>query len=442
MTVIDDGQRFVLSLGKEYKMLPEILLFILMMGIMIVGSMFKKVPMSLILIIAAVVGALCAGLGFPVRAMIEGTQQFFSLMLVVATGMLFMGILKANGALDALATLIVKAFYRWPVVMLSFMMLLIMLPGMLTGSAPAAVLSTGMLCVPIFLKLGIPKEETGAIVALGALYGMIAPPINVPAMIISTGVYMPYEGFAGILCAITIPLAIFSVLFIGKKFVKKIDPVHTLEGIDPAPKGKEFTIHLPMLFIIIAMVISRMFPTVIPDIGTSGIFFIGTIIACFTGKRINVLKASKDAMVGAIDVLALFAAVGVLISIFAMNGVRGLMVYVSLSMTGALIYLAMAVSVPILSGPLMPFGAAAVLGVPFIMATSNLNSIMVTSGLTMLMGIGALMPPTAISGQFAQQAVGIEKYGSMIKKCIVPIIVTIIVSVLVIVFAQQLGQIF
>lgn len=425
-------------------MTKEILLFVVMMAIMVLGSIIKKpkIPMAIVLLISAAAGALFAGYGIPARIMIEGTQQFFQLSLVVATGMLFMGVLKANGALDALATVIVRAFWRSPVVLLIFMMFLIMLPGMLTGSAPAAVLSTGALCIPIFIKLGIPKEETGAIVAMGGIYGMIAPPINVPAMIIATGVYMPYTGFAGILCAITFPLAIFTVLFLGKKYVKKVDPDHVLEHVEAAPKGKEFIIHIPMLFIIVAMSLSRMFPTVIPDIGTSGIFFIGTILAFFTGKKINVLKACKDSMVGAIDVLALFAAVGTLISVFAMNGVRGLMVYVSMSMTGVLMYLAIAVFVPVLSGPLMPFGAAAVLGVPFIMALSNLDSIMVTSGLTMLMGVGALVPPTAISGQFAQKAAGVESYGKMVKKAIVPIVLTEIVSVLVIVFAEQLGQIF
>lgn len=423
-------------------MIKEILLFALMMGIMIVGAAYKKIPMSVVLIIAAIVGAVLGGSGFPARAMIEGSQQFFQLSLVVATGMLFMGMLKANGALDALATIIVRVFYKQPVIMLSFMMVLIMLPGMLTGSAPAAVLSTGMLCIPIFLKLGIPKEETGAIVAMGALYGMIAPPINVPAMIISTGVYMPYQGFGGILSAITFPLAILTVILVGKKFVKVVDPDLTLEGIEAAPKNKEFIIHLPMLFIIVAMTVSRLFPTVIPDIGTSGIFFLGSIIAMFTGRKFNVLVAAKDAMNGAVDVLALFAAVGVLISIFAMNGVRGLMVYTSLSMTGVWMYLAIALSVPLLSGPLMPFGAAAVLGVPFIMALSNLNAIMVTAGLTMLMGIGALVPPTAISGQFAQKSAGVSSYVGMLKKVWIPIVITIVVSVLVIVFADPIGKLF
>ena len=197
-----------------------------------------------------------------------------------------------------------------------------------------------------------------------------------------------------------------------------------------------------MLFVIFAMAISRLFPTVIPDIGTSGIFFLGTLIALFTGRKYNVLQAAKESIAGAIDVLAIFAAVGVLISIFAMNGVRGLMVYTSLSLTGVWMYLAIAISVPVLSGPLMPFGAAAVLGVPFIMALSNYNAIIVTSGLTMLRGIGALVPPTAISGQFAQRAAGIENYGAMIKKAWLPIILTIIVSVLVIVFAEPIGKIF
>lgn len=422
----------------------EIILFAVMLAIMILGSLIKKpkIPGSMVLLLAALAGAIVGGCGIPARIMIEGTQQFFQLSLVVATGMLFMGILKINGALDALATLIVRTFYKSRVLLLSLMMGLIMLPGMLTGSAPAAVLTTGTLCMPIFLKLGIPKEETGGIIAMGGLLGMIAPPINVPAMIICTGVYMPFQGFGAILCVMTIPLALFTVLFMGMKHVNSINPDLALEGIEAAPKGKEFVIHIPMIFVILAMTVSRLFPTVIPDIGTSGIFFLGAIIALFTGKKINILKACKDSMINAIDVLALFAAVGVLISIFAMNGVRGLMVYVCMSMTGVLMYLAMAVLVPVLSGPLMPFGAAAVLGVPFIMSLSNLDAIMVSSGLSLLMGVGALMPPTAISGQFAQKSLGIQSYGAMIKKTVVPIIATLAVSILVIIFAEPLGQIF
>ena len=427
-------------------MVKEILLFALMIGIMIAGSFVKikgkKLPTSVVLLVAAFAGSLASGAGLPARILIEGTQQFFQLSLVVATGMLFMGILKENGALDALVYIIVKAFYKVKVLLLILIMGLIMMPGMLTGSAPAAVLSTGVLCLPILKKIGIPDEKAAGIIAMGAIYGMAAPPINVPAMTIATGVYMPFQGFGGILCAITIPLAIFTVLFLGLKHVKTIDIEHVLADVQPAPKGKGFIIHIPMIFLILAMGISRAFPADIPDIGTSGIFVIATIIALFTGNKIHILKACKNALQGSIDVLALFAIVGTLISVFAMNGVRGLMVYTCMGMTGVLLYVAMGIGVPVLSGPLMPFGAAAVLGVPFVMALSNLDSIIVTSALSTLMALGALMPPTAISGQFAAQAAGIKKYGSMIKTLIVPIILTVIVCVLVVVFAVPLARIF
>ncbi len=427
-------------------MVKEILLFAVMIGIMVAGSFVKikgnKLPTSIVLLIAALAGAIFSGAGVPARILIEGTQQFFQLSLVVATGMMFMGILKANGALDALVYLIVKTFYKVKVLLLILIMALIMMPGMLTGSAPAAVLSTGVLCLPILKKIGIPDEEAAGIIAMGAIYGMAAPPINVPAMTIATGVYMPFQGFGGILCAITFPLAIFTVLFLGLRHVKTIDINHVLDGVEKAPKGKGFIIHIPMIFLILAMGISRAFPADIPDIGTSGIFVLATIIAFFTGKKINILKACREALVGSIDVLALFAMVGTLISVFAMNGVRGLMVYACMGMTGVLLYVAMAVGIPVLSGPLMPFGAAAVLGVPFVMALSNLDSIIVTSALSTLMALGALMPPTAISGQFAAKAAGIESYTSMIKKLIVPIILTAVVCVLVVVFAVPLAKIF
>lgn len=52
-------------------------------------------------------------------------------------------------------------------------MLMVMFPGMVTGSSTAAVLSSGALAAPVLLLLGIPKAQTGAIM------GMAAPPVNI-----------------------------------------------------------------------------------------------------------------------------------------------------------------------------------------------------------------------------------------------------------------------
>ena len=81
--------------------------------------------------------------------------------------------------------------------MLILLMLIIMFPGMITGSSTAAVLSAGAIVAPILLMMGIPAPQTGAILAVGAIMGMAAPPVNIPAMLIAGGVDMPYIGFEG-----------------------------------------------------------------------------------------------------------------------------------------------------------------------------------------------------------------------------------------------------
>jgi GntP family gluconate:H+ symporter len=419
-----------------------IIILAAMSVILIAGSFFKKVPMALFLVLAAVVGALIGGFGLPIRHLVEGTQVFLYLMLIVAAGMLFMDVIKASGALDALTRVIVQALHRQPALLLSLLMVLIMLPAMLTGSAPAAVLSTGVLVAPILIRLGIPKAETAAILAMGSIYGLVAPPINVPAMIIATGVYMPYEGFFPILLALTLPLAIFTVLFLGRKYVKTVDVEEVVRDLAPPPPKRTLIIHIPLLAVLVLMVAIRSFPEVIPDLGTPLVFLIGTILGLFTGKRFNVLKVAKESMANAVTILSLFAAVGILIQILTLTGVRGLLVLASLSMGGALLYVAIAVSTILLGGPLMPFGVSAVLGIPFVLAFMDKNTIVVTSAISLIIGVGCLIPPTAIGGLFAARVVGVEKYSQVLAKTLVPALATIAVGVGVLAFAGPLGRIF
>lgn len=405
-----------------------------MIFVLAAGSVFfKKIPMAALLIISGAVGAAVGQFGFPLRHFVEGSQLFLMLMLTVATGMLFMSVLKENGALDLLTRDIVKVFYKSPTLLLIFLMFLIMLPAMLSGSAPASVLSTGVLVAPILLKLHIPKIETASIIAMGSLYGMIAPPINVPAMLIGTGVYMPYEGFAVPLLVLTVPLSIFSVLYLGRRFITTIDRDDILEGIPLDREVKEgIIIHTPLIFVIAFMLLKSYFPQI--DTGTPLVFFAGTLIALFTGKRINFLRTAKKSMTGAVEIMALFAAVGVLIQVMAMTGARGLMVIAALSLSGILLYAAIAVISPVVGGLLMPFGAAGVLGIPLVMAFSNQDAIWITSALTLLLGIGALLPPTAVSGLFAAQVLKVDKYSDILKRCVLPAVLSLIAGTAVLMF--------
>lgn len=405
------------------------MLFVLAAG----GIFLKKLPMAAVLVISGIVGAAVGNFGFPLRHFAEGSQLFLMLMLTVATGMLFMSVLKENGELDLLTREIVRIFYKSPTLLLIFLMFLIMLPAMLSGSAPASVLSTGVLVAPILLKLNIPKVETASIIAMGSLYGMIAPPINVPAMLIGTGVYMPYEGFTIPLLILTVPLAIFSVLYLGRRFITTIDKDEILKDIQIDKEVKSgIVIHLPLFFVITLMLLKSYFPQI--DTGTPLVFFMGTLIALFTGKKINFLQTAKKSMTGATEIMALFAAVGMVIQVMAMTGARGLMVVAALSLSGILLYASIAVISPLVGGLLMPFGAAGVLGIPLVMAFSNQDAIWITSALTLLLGVGALVPPTAVSGLFASQVLKVDKYSDIVKKCALPAVLSLILGTAVLIF--------
>jgi hypothetical protein len=97
----------------------------------------------------------------------------------------------------------------------------------------------------------------------------------------------------------------------------------------------------------------------------------------------------------------------------------------------------MATSIP-LFGAVSAFGAASVLGVPFLLALLGQNEIMVGSALSLLAGLGDLMPPTALAGIFAAQVVGEENYFRVLRHCIVPAVVTAAWAVVVILNANTI----
>lgn len=405
-------------------------------------SITKKVSVPVNLILTAMVGALVGGFGIPLRHLIEGSLLFLYLMLTIVTGMVFMGHLKESGALEALNRAIIVRFARHPWILLSLLMVVIMFPAMLTGSGPAAVLSTGALVAPILFRLGLSAAETAAIIALGATFGIAAPPVNVPAMIICTGVYMPYNGFDLPLLVLTLPVAVFSVLYVARRKLRRgaWDAEDLLKGVEAADHKVSPLVYLPLVVVVVLMVGARMAPGVMPDLGTPLVFMIGSIIAIFTGKRFSVIKATKESVAGAIPVLAIFVAVGVLIQIMALTGVRGLLVSLSLSLPVVLLSITAAIAGPLLGGPLMPFGVASVLGVPLILALSNKNAIVVTSAITHLMSLGALVPPTAISGAFAAHVAGEKDYVAVLRKCAVPVLVAVVLGVLAMIFSEQVAR--
>ena len=416
----------------------ELIIFIAMVGTFVIGCFALKLPVSVSMVLAAVIGALCGGQGIPIRHLVEGTFSYVDTILVIATAMIFMRVIQKSGALDALSTLIVQKFHRFPALVLCMVMLIIMFPGMITGSSTASVLSAGSIMAPVLMLMGVPVLETASIIALGGLLGMIAPPVNIPAMIIGGGIDIPYVGFEGPLMLLTFPLAILFVLMLGYKYAKKMNYEEVKDKLNKEPGEKfGFRLYIPILLAIVLMVLNKTVPA-IPDLGMPLVFLISAAVGCFTGYKFNVLETCKEAINTVLPVLGILMGVGMFIQIMTLTGVRGLIVTSCLSLPNWALYVAMAVSIP-LFGAVSSYGASSVLGVPFLLAMLTQNQIITAAAISLVAALGDMMPPTALAGIFAAQVVGMERYTPILKKCLIPSLIIIIWAVTIILLSNTLA---
>ncbi|HHY46223.1 MAG TPA: hypothetical protein GX506_02880 [Firmicutes bacterium] len=452
------------------------------MGIAFYLGFNRKLPVGLVMVIAGAVGLLASGRGLPIRHMVEGSFYFLYLMMVIATSVVFITTLEMSGSFDALTRLLILKLHRTPWALLCLLMLIVMLPAMLTGSAPVAVLSTGVLVAPILLRLGIPKIQTAAILAMGGLLGQSAPPINVMIMIIATSVFMPYEGFDLPLAILCFPMAAFSVLYLGLRYVRRETLAEVVKEIEspgsttsrsPAPPGHGSATtnaaagahgtdpgtlatptrsttsgtpagwlpFLPLIVLAIFMTGPRAWPTKFVDPGAPLSFTISAIVALFTGRRINIIELSRRSMKKALGVLGLFVGIGVLVQVLSFTGLRGFIAVASMAVPRRFLYPFVGITAPLVCGPLVPFGASAVVGPPFVLAFTDKNSVIIASAVSMFLSLGCLVPPTALSGLFGARVVGIEReYGKVFRACLIPAALTFIEALLFMIYANPIGK--
>ena len=418
----------------------ELICLLSMLAVFLLSNLLFKLPVSVSMILGAIVGALIGGQGIPLRHMFEGTFTYVDTMLIISTAMLFMTVVQESGALDALNAAIVTRFYKVPALMLILLMFVIMFPGMITGSSTAAVLSAGALVAPVLLLIGIPRDKAGAILAIGAIMGMAAPPINIPAMLIGGGVDMPYIGFDGPLFLMTIPCAVFTVLFLGLKYCKNLDLEKLKEGLDlEVGKKYGFKLYLPIIVLIVLLVASKIIPS-FPQLGTCLIFLISAIIGLFTGKKFNFWEKALEAMDKTIPVLAKLMGVGMFIQVMTLVGARGWIVVSCLGLGMVFVYIAAFTIMPAF-GAVSSYGAASVIGVPFLLViiqNTACSDIVVAAVLAFTCCLGDLMPPTALAGNYAAQIVDL-KYPKVLKNCVIPFLVCIAVAVVCILNSNALA---
>lgn len=401
------------------------------MAVVFAAAYYFRVPLAFNLILASMAGSLVAGWGLPLRHFVEGTFGYFHIVVILCAGMVMIRTLEASGALETISRFLLSKLHRSPLLLLIAVTLLMMIPGALTGIGGVAVLSSGVIVAPILSRMGLSKVQSAAIIAMGAIFGMVAPPVNLLAMLIADGINMPYLGFSWILLILSLPPAIFSSLYLGLRHMK----VPALEEIKLG--SGTLRAFFPLVLVIFIMVLVRALPQILPDPSTPLILMVGAVAAIFSGTPVNFLKASRAALEGeTLLLLGILMVVGILVQVMTLTGVRGLLVIASLSLPVYLVYAAIGISLPLLGGVLTSLGAASVLAVTFDFYFVGRDLIVTTAALSLICGLAELTPPTAISGMLSAKLVGVERYTDLWRRCWVPGVVAAAYGLLFIGFAS------
>ncbi len=421
--------------------MPEWLVFLVMVAVFAALAMAARFPIGIALALAAVAGSLIAGKGVSVRHLIEGGFGYFDTILIIITATIFIKVLEASGILDSAAAGLLKTFYRSRVLLLLAVMFILMFPGMLTGSSVSAILSTGPIVAPVMMKLGLPRLKTGALIAMGGILGMIAPPVNILVMIMGSGVDMPYVGVTVPLLIIVVPLAVATPLVIGLRHLKAISREEMLAIVPPSIwPGYGLRLGLPFLSLLFLMAAPGATAGRIPDIGIPAAFIAASLVGLVSGRPVNFLKVTQKAVEEAMPVLAILAGVGMFIQVMTLTGARGWTVVSILSLPSFLLYLGIALSLPAFGG-VSTFGSASILGIPFILALVSRNALLTSAALSAIAGLGDLVPPAAVSVRFAAQVVGEKKLWGILRHCLVPGLLQLAVGIAVLVLAPLLDKV-
>lgn len=430
----------------------ELLYLVLILGTFIALLLFAKVPSGIALIISAVVGSLASFIGsgteFSLRHFVEGTLGYYDTILVIATAMIFMGTMQVTGALDYISAVIVKAFRKRPTILLIVLMFVIMFPAMVTGSALAAAITSGTLIAPIMIKWGIPKRKTAAIISAGTLIGEVAPPINVPAMVICDATDIAFSGFTVPLLLLSIPLAIVVVMLLGRKYVKPLSMEQVEQVVDLSiTKELNWTASIPVLVLIVLIVMEMVFPRIFATMAMPAMFALCTVLCLIFGKKVpfykkpvkvevneeveadgeivivkkTVTKEKANSFLGAIGqsmenglpAMGLLIGIGAFMEILTLSGSRGWLVANAITMPSALRYVSAAILLPV-AGGISSFASASMLGGPYTMSMYTVQApVMLAAGMSLFAAIGEFLPPAAISSTFTATIVGEKKWGKV-----------------------------
>jgi len=409
---------------------------------------WRKLSVEISMFIAAVAGGLYGAfnstpqLNQLARHLVEGSFTYLDVILIFVTATIFMTIISESGGVDYVVKNTIKYFYNKRLIVLLLLMLITLVPGALTGAGSVSLLVVGAPVAMALGYLGIKRKKVAAILFIVAGLSAAAPPVNIWAMILSAGTAIPYVGFEPPLGIPVLILGTFTILTLGWKKEEKSDLESALKQMPKIPEGmKWWRVLIPFLVFFGLVTALRVWPFSLPIIGLPLQFVIAAVFALILSpKKINILKLSRDTVKKLTPLLATMISVGMLQQIMTATGVRGLISYAVISIPLVLLFISLAVIIPVSEG-VFTYGGAAIIGIPLVwfLDSIGLHATVAIAGLSLIWPLGDGLPPTALIGRLSVMVSEYKKsYWSFLKSTWLPWVVITIVGILMVIFSSQL----
>jgi len=432
-------------------MTTEILIILAVMVAAYIAAKAAKLSVEIAMFAAALAGGLAgAVLKTPPlrelgRHLVEGSITYIDVMLVFFTATFFMTIVDASGGVVYAVRATLRVFGRWRVPALLALMIIVLIPGALTGAGSVSLLVVGAPVAMALGRLGIPPKRVAAILFIVAGLSAAAPPVNIWAMILCAGTAIPYVGFELPLGIPVLVLGTFTVLVLGLKKDKSMPDASAAaaQALPEAPPGMSWwRVLIPFLVFFGLVAAYRIWPFGTPILGLALEFAIAALAALLVSpKRIAFLRLSRDTVKRLLPLLATTVVVGMLQQVMTATGVRGLLSYAVISIPLVLLFILLTVIIPV-SEAVLTYGGAAIVGIPLVwyLDSLGLHATVVIAALSFLWALGDGLPPTALIGRMSIMVSDYkDSYGSFLKATWLPWLVITAAAILMIVFSAKLA---
>jgi gluconate:H+ symporter, GntP family len=411
-----------------------ILLFIAI-AVVAANQVWLKWPLPLAFIMAALVTALAGGYGIPFRHLVEGGFGFINLVLGLFTGAFFGHMMRLSGAADAAAEGVVRLSGGRSVPLLLMIGAPVYAVGMFVGLAGVAVLSAGVFVVPAMKRVGFDDVSIAAFIAVMATAGMIAPPINVPGMLIADGTNMPWTNVTVALFTVSLPFAIAGVLWIAAQPRSGIPTA-------PVPTGSGHSMLrglAPLLTILVIWIGVRLFGSRVIDPAAPLVLVVGGLVALPWLPRGVFPRVVAATFKGTPLLLAaVLVSVGVLVQIMTLTGVRGWIVVTTMSLQTPWNFPSLLIGMPLVGGALTSMVTADVVGVPAAFSFIKQDMIINVAALSGIAAIAEFVAPTSIAAALSCYVVGGGGVGQVFRRAWPALFVLAATAILMLVFASTL----